>query len=557
MAPLNPPRPALVVLLMSMVNSRQPLPLRLAVLYCTSSWLHKNETAQSQLVQTLLPSEQPTGGVTAGQLLCGALFSADPLTSWLASTALSHAILNARPQQEALVRVQLSAGPDQAPVSLSTQLTSFLSHTSEGHTRLGILQFLSIWCADCGQAVAIFLQEGKLVPTLQLLLDGSPSDTLSVLIKGIAAFLLGLLALEDGSDEVVTAVRKRPGPDGFLEALAGVGKSPSYATATGDACPNAVDADDARIFHAFTNIYRQHEAAICRHVAQFEDVRAEIAEKRQNIEKIRLLTSQIEDYDKIRTELIELRVQLETVKAENVNLTDQLNNQPAVVPIPAGLSEDEIRIQLEEQLRPSVLEKLELELTPGVRESAEKQLRSELTNQLESEIRVDLEQNVLVALEEELRQKIEEELKQNAPPAPTPSPPAPSPPQQTDPAVNDELINQINALQIQIKTLTDENTNLTSNVNGLIEELKSHKMSLGQAQTDLDEQQSANSQLKEELSQTQQQTQLGQTQQQQTLLDESAKILELNQQLSTAETTIEQHKTETTGIDTKKKVIYL
>ena len=57
MAPLNPPRPALVVLLMSMVNAKQPLPLRLAVLYCTSSWLHQNESAQSSLVQTLLPSE--------------------------------------------------------------------------------------------------------------------------------------------------------------------------------------------------------------------------------------------------------------------------------------------------------------------------------------------------------------------------------------------------------------------------------------------------------------------------------------------------------------------
>ena len=57
MAPLNPPRPALVVLLMSMVNAKQPLPLRLAVLYCTCSWLHQNESAQSSLVQTLLPSE--------------------------------------------------------------------------------------------------------------------------------------------------------------------------------------------------------------------------------------------------------------------------------------------------------------------------------------------------------------------------------------------------------------------------------------------------------------------------------------------------------------------
>ena len=59
-----------------------------------------------------------------------------------------------------------AAAPDQPPVSLSTQLTAFLSRSS-GQTRLGILQFLSIWCSDCSQAVAIFLQEGKLVSTLQ------------------------------------------------------------------------------------------------------------------------------------------------------------------------------------------------------------------------------------------------------------------------------------------------------------------------------------------------------------------------------------------------------
>ena len=99
-------------------------------------------------------------------------------------------------QQEALVRVQLSAAADQPPVSLSTQLTSFLSH-SLGQTRLGILQFLCIWCADCSQAVAVFLQEGKVISTLQLLVEGAPSDGISVLIKGVAAFLLGLLAIQE------------------------------------------------------------------------------------------------------------------------------------------------------------------------------------------------------------------------------------------------------------------------------------------------------------------------------------------------------------------------
>ena len=39
----------------------------------------------------------------------------------------------------------------------------------------------------------MLLQEGKLVATLQLLIDGSPSDPMSVLIHGVASFLLGLL----------------------------------------------------------------------------------------------------------------------------------------------------------------------------------------------------------------------------------------------------------------------------------------------------------------------------------------------------------------------------
>lgn len=49
-------RPAIVVLLMSMVNEKQPFTLRCAVLYCFQSFLYKNEVGQSQIVQTLLPT---------------------------------------------------------------------------------------------------------------------------------------------------------------------------------------------------------------------------------------------------------------------------------------------------------------------------------------------------------------------------------------------------------------------------------------------------------------------------------------------------------------------
>ncbi|CAH2244045.1 jg12146 [Pararge aegeria aegeria] len=55
-APSYPPRPAIIVLLMSMVNEKQPFPLRCAVLYCFQCYLSHNEMSQANLVQTLLPS---------------------------------------------------------------------------------------------------------------------------------------------------------------------------------------------------------------------------------------------------------------------------------------------------------------------------------------------------------------------------------------------------------------------------------------------------------------------------------------------------------------------
>lgn len=56
MAPLEPPKPVLVILLMSMINEKQPFELRCAVLYCFQAYLHRNEMAQAQVIETLLPA---------------------------------------------------------------------------------------------------------------------------------------------------------------------------------------------------------------------------------------------------------------------------------------------------------------------------------------------------------------------------------------------------------------------------------------------------------------------------------------------------------------------
>lgn len=61
-------RPAIVVLLMSMVNEKQPFPLRCAVLYCFQSFLYKNEVGQSQIVTTLLPTSSDGESVCSDNL---------------------------------------------------------------------------------------------------------------------------------------------------------------------------------------------------------------------------------------------------------------------------------------------------------------------------------------------------------------------------------------------------------------------------------------------------------------------------------------------------------
>ena len=63
-APSVPPRPALILLLMSMVNEKQPFALRCAVIYCFQCYLHKNPLGQKDVMQTLFPDEPNSGMVT-------------------------------------------------------------------------------------------------------------------------------------------------------------------------------------------------------------------------------------------------------------------------------------------------------------------------------------------------------------------------------------------------------------------------------------------------------------------------------------------------------------
>uniref|UniRef100_A0A5K3F7H4 Uso1_p115_head domain-containing protein n=1 Tax=Mesocestoides corti TaxID=53468 RepID=A0A5K3F7H4_MESCO len=157
-APSEPPQPAITVLLITMVNERQQLAVRMAVLYCFQCLLSGNSDIQARVVSTLLPKRTEPCVTSAGQLLCGGLFSQDSVTAWFSAIAMLHSIYQNQQLKESLLHVQMApASGGDAPVSLMQQCFRLICQTNRVQAKVGLLQFLCTWMSHCPAAVHAFL----------------------------------------------------------------------------------------------------------------------------------------------------------------------------------------------------------------------------------------------------------------------------------------------------------------------------------------------------------------------------------------------------------------
>lgn len=196
-APTEPPKPVVVVLLLSMVNEKQSVDLRAAVLYSLECFLWRNELGQAKVIESLLPNSPATDSsiVSSGQLLCGGLFSSDPLTNWFVSVGLLHVLVDNKTQREQLLRVQLATDPSAQPISLLTQVCSMLHQSIRFQKRMGLLMLLGTWLAHCPVAVSYFLNIPTNVPYLTSQVGLVEGDDFELLVQGMCAFILGLCIL--------------------------------------------------------------------------------------------------------------------------------------------------------------------------------------------------------------------------------------------------------------------------------------------------------------------------------------------------------------------------
>ncbi|XP_041790060.1 general vesicular transport factor p115 isoform X2 [Chelmon rostratus] len=333
-APSNPPRPAIVVLLMSMVNERQPFVLRCAVLYCFQCFLYKNQKGQGEIVATLLPSTIDANSISAGQLLCGGLFSADSLSNWCAAVALAHALQDNLTQKEQLLRVQLATSLGKPPVSLLQQCTNILSQGSKVQTRVGLLMLLCTWISNCPIAVTHFLHNQENVPFLTAQISENLGED-ERLVQGLCALLLGIcIYYNDNSLENYTKeklkqlIEKRIGKENFVEKLGFITKHELYSRAAQKPQPVFPSPEQMLFDHEFTKLVKELEGMITKAVHKSSEEEKKEEEVKKTLEQHDNIVTQYKELIREQdAQIQELKEQVSTMSSQNDQLQTTITQQ--------------------------------------------------------------------------------------------------------------------------------------------------------------------------------------------------------------------------------------
>ncbi|XP_078118269.1 general vesicular transport factor p115 isoform X6 [Sander vitreus] len=337
-APSNPPRPAIVVLLMSMVNERQPFVLRCAVLYCFQCFLYKNQKGQGEIVATLLPSTIDANSISAGQLLCGGLFSVDSLSNWCAAVALAHALQDNLTQKEQLLRVQLATSLGKPPVSLLQQCTNILSQGSKVQTRVGLLMLLCTWINNCPIAVTHFLHNQENVPFLTAQISENLGED-ERLVQGLCALLLGIcIYYNDNSLENYTKeklkqlIEKRIGKENFVEKLGFITKHELYSRAAQKPQPVFPSPEQMLFDHEFTKLVKELEGVITKAVHKSSEDEKKEEEVKKTLEQHDNIVTQYKELIREQdAQIQELKEQVASMSSQNEQMQTTVTQQLAQI----------------------------------------------------------------------------------------------------------------------------------------------------------------------------------------------------------------------------------
>lgn len=408
LAPSNPPRPAIVVLLMSMVNEKQPLALRCAVLYCFQCFLYKNEAGQTAVIQTLLPSSTEVSSLTTGQLLCGGLFSMDPLANWFSATALMHGLVDNVTQKEELLRVLLATAAGSPPISLLEQCTNLLQKESyKLQSKVGLLMLLSVWCSNCPAAVKALISTPGCVAYLIAKVCANEHDENEYLVQGLCAFLMGLCiqfndntASNNKREDICQLIIKRIGQETFCTKLSDVSRHEAYSRASKVPQIRAKTSADLFLDYEYCKMHKSLEGPIVKLIGGFDINGTDLTELTLSSEASALVAQYKGVIRGLDTEIGNLKDTVRHLEARNDELEKSLSQVQAT------------NTQLSDQ---NVLLRAQLAAVAGPN-TLSSSLASETTQSVatESSDSVQLENLRLTKEVETLREKLTEEMRRSS-----------------------------------------------------------------------------------------------------------------------------------------------
>ncbi|XP_055340033.1 general vesicular transport factor p115-like isoform X2 [Paramacrobiotus metropolitanus] len=333
-APLNPPRPALAILLLSMFNDKQTFTLRLAVLYVLKCFLNKNESMQLNILHSINPEGNEPAQYTLGHLLAGALFSPDSLNQWCANIAFLHCIVDNREHKEFLLRSEFAPSQTLPLTTIMVQCGNILRDSSQLRSKVAVLQLLCIWLCDCPSAVAVFLRIPQITTMLLIQILDSALEPSQKLYQGLTAFLFAICINYDEDVEsrrqLLDIVRNRIGFDLCKERVVEISRHESFVKASQHPDPAVESLDDLYLDYEFVKFFKAVEGKI------YESLDPHY-EERLNEDKERaagLLNQQKEFIQAKDSRISELEAQLHFAQArihEQSKQIDDLRNRSDVL----------------------------------------------------------------------------------------------------------------------------------------------------------------------------------------------------------------------------------
>lgn len=338
-APSQPPRPAIVVLLMSMINEKQIQALRCAVLYCFQCFLYRNVDGQRALVQTLLPfSPTDFSVLTTGQLLCTGLFSTDTLANWFSAVAMMHALVDNVAQKEELLRVLLATPGGQRPITLLEQCTNLMQQERYRlQSKVGLLMLLSVWLAHCPSAVKALLETQGTMAYLTAQLCANEHDEREYLVQGMCAFLMGLcIQFNDNSlpnqrrEDISQLIIKRIGQETFCNKLSEVSRHEAYSRACKQVQIRAKGASELLLDYEYCKLYKGLEALLAKQVSGFDVDGIELTELTLSSEAAALVAQYKGIIRGMDVQIQTLQQSSKDLEQQNSNLKEQLSQEQSL-----------------------------------------------------------------------------------------------------------------------------------------------------------------------------------------------------------------------------------